>query len=59
MQLDFNSSVCVKYVNFLYSQGNYDDVVMYLEDVLNIEGVNEILDIIYGGLEKVIFFDCF
>lgn len=58
MQLDLNPSVCVKYANFLYSQGNYDDAVMYLEDALNIEGVNEISDITYGGLEKVTLPDC-
>lgn len=58
MQLDLNPSVCVKYANFLYSQGNYDDAIMYLEDALNIEGVDEISDITYGGLEKVTLPDC-
>lgn len=29
---DLNASVCVKYANFLYSQANYDDAIMYLED---------------------------
>lgn len=58
MQLDLNPSVCVKYANFLYSQGNYDDAIMYIEDALNIEGVDEISDITYGGLEKVTLPDC-
>ncbi|XP_005111554.2 uncharacterized protein LOC101849810 [Aplysia californica] len=31
---DLQASVCVKYANFLYSQANYEDAVMYLEDSL-------------------------
>nr|XP_022329900.1 uncharacterized protein LOC111128537 isoform X2 [Crassostrea virginica] len=58
MQLDLNPSVCVKYANFLYSQANYDDAIMYLEDALNIQGVEEVSDITYGGLEKVTLPDC-
>ncbi|XP_061168795.1 uncharacterized protein LOC133178039 [Saccostrea echinata] len=58
MALDLNPSVCVKYANFLYSQANYDDAIMYLEDALKIEGVEDAPDITYGGLEKVTLPDC-
>ncbi|XP_062595209.1 uncharacterized protein LOC134256547 [Saccostrea cucullata] len=58
MALDLNPSVCVKYANFLYSQANYDDAIMYLEDALGIEGVEDASDITYGGLEKVTLPDC-
>lgn len=58
MALDLNPSVCVKYANFLYSQGNYDDAILYLEDALKIDSVNSAPDITYGGLEKVTLPDC-
>lgn len=64
---DLNASVCVKYANFLYSQANYDDAVMYLEDSIKSrkeeeeENMDTTLffprpwscDIVYGGLERV------
>ncbi|XP_041371338.1 uncharacterized protein LOC121384811 [Gigantopelta aegis] len=49
--IEIQQSVCVKYANFLYSQGNYDDAIMYLEDSLK-RGVDP-EDIVFGGLEKV------
>ncbi|BFY97450.1 hypothetical protein BsWGS_00490 [Bradybaena similaris] len=64
---ELNPSVCVKYANFLYSQANYEDAVMYLEDSLKTrkeldeENIDNSLffprpwscDIVYGGLERV------
>uniref|UniRef100_A0A0B6ZVX8 Tetratricopeptide repeat protein 30 n=1 Tax=Arion vulgaris TaxID=1028688 RepID=A0A0B6ZVX8_9EUPU len=64
---ELNASVCVKYANFLYSQANYEDAVMYLEDSLKSRKANEEENmdntlffprpesciIIYGGLERV------
>ena len=49
--IELQQSVCVKYANFLYSQGNYDDAIMYLEDSLKQCVDSE--DIVFGGLEKV------
>ncbi|KAK3579998.1 hypothetical protein CHS0354_025324 [Potamilus streckersoni] len=51
LNLEMNQEVCVKYANFLYSQTNYEDAVMYLEDALKIDTTTT--DIVYGGLEKV------
>ena len=39
---ELNASVCVKYANFLYSQANYEDAVMYLEDSLKSQGEEDI-----------------
>ncbi|XP_059179318.1 uncharacterized protein LOC131958349 isoform X2 [Physella acuta] len=64
---ELNASVCVKYANFLYSQANYEDAVMYLEDSIKSrkdeeeENMDTTLffprpwscDIVYGGLERV------
>ncbi|KAK7009611.1 tetratricopeptide repeat protein 28 [Biomphalaria glabrata] len=64
---ELNPSVCVKYANFLYSQANYEDAVMYLEDSIKSRKDNEeenmdrtlffprpwSCDIVYGGLERV------
>lgn len=66
---DLNASVSVKYANFLYSQANYDDAVMYLEDSFkscySMEDGEIHMDntlffprpyschIVYGGLERV------
>ncbi|XP_033749415.1 uncharacterized protein LOC117334084 isoform X1 [Pecten maximus] len=58
LKLDQNPSVCVKYGNFLYSQGNYDDAIMYLEDALKIEDIDIASDLVYGGLDKVTLPDC-
>ncbi|XP_067665194.1 uncharacterized protein [Haliotis asinina] len=49
--INMNQSVCVKYANFLYSQGNYEDAIMYLEDALKAQRKSD--DIVFGGLEKV------
>ncbi|KAK6180467.1 hypothetical protein SNE40_012615 [Patella caerulea] len=51
LKLEMNQSVCVKYANFLYSQGNYEDAIMYLEDAMKTK--TELPEIVYGGLEKV------
>ncbi|ESP00547.1 hypothetical protein LOTGIDRAFT_157823 [Lottia gigantea] len=51
LKLEMNQSVCVKYANFLYSQGNYEDAIMYLEDAL--KSKTNLPEIVYGGLEKV------
>lgn len=53
MALETNPSVSVKYANFLYSQGNYDDAILYLEEALKIEDLDIYPDMVYGGLEKV------
>ena len=58
MALEVNPSVSVKYANFLYSQGNYDDAVMYLDDALKIPDIQQEKDLVYGGLEKVTLPDC-
>lgn len=52
LKLEIKKCVCVKYANFLYSQANYEDAVMYLKDALKADPDEE-ADIIYGGLEKV------
>lgn len=52
LKLKILQCVCVKYANFLYSQANYEDAVMYLQDALK-ANPEEVPDIIYGGLEKV------
>lgn len=51
LTMEMNHCVCVKYANFLYSQGNYDDAILYLEDCLKIQ--TPFPNIVYGGLEKV------
>lgn len=47
--LEMNHTVCVKYANFLYSQGNYEDAVMYLDDAL--PGPRE--EMVFSGVEMV------
>ncbi|XP_052829161.1 uncharacterized protein LOC106878778 isoform X2 [Octopus bimaculoides] len=51
LTMEMNHCVCVKYANFLYSQGNYDDAILYLEDCLKLQ--IPFPNIVYGGLEKV------
>lgn len=52
LKLETKQAVCVKYANYLYSQANYDDAVLYLQDALRV--TPEIVpSIVYGGLEKV------
>lgn len=51
LTMEMNHCVCVKYANFLYSQGNYDDAILYLEDCLKIQ--TPFPNIVYGGLDKV------
>ena len=53
MKLDLKPGVCVKYGNFLYSQGNYDDAILYLEDALKMDDIDIASDLVYGGLDKV------
>ena len=52
LKLEIKQCVCVKYANFLYSQANYEDAVLYLKDALKAT-VEDVPDIVYGGLEKV------
>ncbi|XP_070206524.1 uncharacterized protein [Littorina saxatilis] len=52
LKLEIKQCVCVKYAIFLYSQGNYEDAVMYLKDALK-STPEEVPSIVYGGLEKV------
>lgn len=49
--LENNLSVLVKYSSFLYSQGNYDDAIMYLQDALKQAQEEQLIG--YSGLEKV------
>jgi len=58
LKLEMKPSVCVKYGNFLYSQGNYDDAILYLEDALRINDIDIAPDLVYGGLDKVTLPDC-
>lgn len=50
--MDIKQCVGVKYANFLYSQANYEDAVLYLEDALKATS-EDVSEIVYGGLEKV------
>jgi hypothetical protein len=52
LKLEIKQCVCVKFANFLYSQANYEDAVLYLKDALKADP-KEVPDIVYGGLEKV------
>ncbi|XP_064608313.1 uncharacterized protein LOC135472640 [Liolophura sinensis] len=49
--LENNLNVLVKYSSFLFSQGNYDDAVMYLQDALKQAHEEQLIG--YSGLEKV------
>nr|KAG5693140.1 hypothetical protein BaRGS_025499 [Batillaria attramentaria] len=52
LKLEIKQCVCVKYANYLYSQANYEDAVLYLQDALRVT-TELVPSIVYGGLEKV------
>ena len=53
LKLDTDDSVCVKYANFLYSQGHYEEAINDLNDALQFEDHMQMCDIVYTGLEKI------
>lgn len=52
LKQEIKQGVCVKYANYLYSQANYEDAVLYLQDALKVS-TEVVPSIVYGGLEKV------
>ena len=53
LQLDTDDGICVKYANFLYSQGQYDEAIRDLNEALKFEMQMQMSDIVYTGLEKI------